>query len=166
MKLATQLFYKNDVAPVTIVVQNTTVKTKSTITILGVLFDCKLQWGHHVSQVIHKPNKELNAIKLIRKFFKMSELISLATSNFYSILFYNSEIWQLPNLNNNLKHALFVASANCLKMCLHHPDEMISYHDLHKKTKWATPEMFCNYKLALSLFMVFNNKSPLNQWLH
>ena len=39
------LFYKNDVAPVVILVNNTTVKSKSTINILGVLFDCKLQWG-------------------------------------------------------------------------------------------------------------------------
>ena len=160
------LFYKNDVAPVTIVVDNTAVKSKSTINILGVLFDCKLQWGHHVNQVIHKANKALNAIKLIRKFFKTSELVSIVTSNFYSILFYNSEIWHLPNLNVNLKHALFVASANCLKMCLNYPNEMISYQDLHKLTNRATPEMLAHYKLALSLYKVFNDKSPLNEWLH
>jgi hypothetical protein len=121
------LFYKNDVAPINIIMDNTTVKTKSTINILGVLFDSKLHWGQHVTQAIHKANRALNAIKLIRKFFNSNELISIVTSNFYSILMYNSEIWHLPNLNVNLKHALFVVSAQCLRMCLNFPDEMISY---------------------------------------
>ena len=160
------LFYKNDVAPLEILVNNTNVKSKSTINILGVLFDCKLHWGHHINQVIHKANKALNAIKLIRKFFNTPELINLVTSNFYSILFYNSEIWHLPNLNLNLKHALLVASANCLKMCLNYPSEIISYQNLHKITKRATPEMYCNYKMALSLYKVFNDKFPCNEWLH
>jgi hypothetical protein len=115
------LFHKNDVEPVEILVNNTTVKSKSTINILGVLFDYKLHWGHHIKQVIYRANKVLSAIsaiKLIRKLFNTPELINLATSNFYSILFYNSEMWHLPNLNFNLKHALFVVSANCLEMCL------------------------------------------------
>ena len=159
------LFYKNDVAPINIIMDNTTVKTKSTINILGVLFDSKLHWGQHITQAIHKANRALNAIKLIRKFFKTNELISLVTSNFYSILLYNSEIWHLPNLNVNLKHALFVESAKCLKMCLNYPDEMISYENLHKITKRATPEMMSQYKLALSLYKVFNNKTPMSEWL-
>ncbi len=36
-------FYKNDVSPVTTLANNTTVKLKSTIYILRVLLDCKLQ---------------------------------------------------------------------------------------------------------------------------
>jgi hypothetical protein len=80
-------------------------------------------------------------------------------------LFYNSEIWHLPNLNVNLKHVLFVASANCLKMCLNCPDDMISYQNLHKITNRATNEMLSQNKLALSLYKVFNNKFPMNEWL-
>jgi hypothetical protein len=75
------LFYKDDVAPITIVIDNTTIVTKSTISILGVLFDSKLQWEHHVNQAIHKANKALNALKLIRKIFKTNELIGPANYN-------------------------------------------------------------------------------------
>jgi hypothetical protein len=86
---------------------------KMMLHLLEALFDCKLQWMHHVNQVMHKANKAINAIQ-----FFTSELGSIVTSNFYYMLFYNSETWHLPNLNIYLKHALFVASANCLKMCL------------------------------------------------
>lgn len=160
------LFYKNDVAPINLTIQNVIVRSKTSINILGVEFDSKLQWGKHVAKVIEKANKALNAIKLIRKHFTTPELISIVTSNFYSILFYNSEIWHLHNLNTNLKHALFVASANSLKMCLNYKTDMISYIDLHKMTNRATPEMLSDYKLALSLYKIFNNESPQNEWLH
>jgi hypothetical protein len=141
------LFYKNDLAPVTIFVRNIAIKSTSTINILGVTFICKLQWGHHIDLVIQKANKALNAIKLKRKYFSTPELISIVTSNFYSILFYIPEIWYLPTLNNNFSHALFVALTICSKMCSPFPNELVSYQDLHKMTKRATPYMFCYYKL-------------------
>jgi hypothetical protein len=72
----------------------------------------------------------------------------------------------MPSLNVNLKHALFVESAQCLRMCLNYPDEMISYENLHKITNRATPEIMSQYKLALSLYKVFNDKTPINEWLH
>ena len=50
-------------------------------------------------------------------------------------------------------------------MCLNYPDEIISYENLHKITKRATPEMMSQYKLALSLYKVFNNKTPMSEWL-
>ena len=160
------IFYKNDLAPISIVVNNVSVFTRSTINVLGVLFDSKLQWSPHINKSINKANKALNAIKIIRKKFTTAELIKIVTSNFFSILFYNSEIWHLPTLNNNLKHALLVASANSLKMCLHYPVEMISYHNLHKMTNRATPEMLCNYKLALQLYKTYNQQMPTDEWLH
>ena len=107
--------------------------------------------------VINKANRALNAIKLIRKFFNTKELITLVTSNFYSVLFYNSEVWHIPSLNQDLKHCLFVASATELKMCLHYPDNTISHYDLHKMTNRATPEMFREYKTAFLLFKAFND---------
>ena len=116
--------------------------------------------------VINKANLALNAIKLIRKFFNTKELITLVTSNFYSVLFYNSEVWHVPSLNQDLKHRLSVAAATALKMCLHHLDNAISHYDLPIMTNRATPEMFREYKAALLLFKTFNDKTPEKEWLH
>ena len=66
----------------------------------------------------------------------------------------------------NSKHALFVASANALRMCHHYPSELISYFNFHKMSKRATPEMLCDYKLALSLYKTFNLKTPVDEWIH
>jgi hypothetical protein len=92
------LFYKNDCAPVHIKVGNHTVQTKKSMNVLGVIFDSKLQWTEHVSKAVQKSNRSLNALKIIRKFFNTPELIKLVTSNFFSILLYNSEICHSANL--------------------------------------------------------------------
>ena len=160
------LLYKNDMAPVTISVSGIEIKSKTTINVLGVLFDSKMQWSPHDYKVVLKANKALNAIKILGKFFKTNELIMFVTSNFFSILYYNSEVWQLPNLNQNSKHLLFVASSNALKVCLYYPILPYSYLDLHKITRRATPDMICKYKLALSLNKTFNDQLPYNEWLH
>ena len=140
-----------------VLILDNTVVSKKAIKVLGLFFDRKLQWADNIMDVIYRANHALNAIKLIRKLFNTKELITLVTSNFYSVLFYNSEVWHIPSLNQDLKHSLFVASAMALKMCLHYPDNTISHHDLHKMTKRATPEMFREYKTAFLLFKAFND---------
>ena len=79
------------------------VKSESQIGVLGVIFDSKLQWGPQVSSTMFKATKALNAIKLIKKNFNSDELLKLITSNVYSILFYNSEVWHLQSLHHQMK---------------------------------------------------------------
>ncbi len=110
--------------------------------VLGVIFDSKLCWLDHSTSAINRENCSLNAIKIIRKYFNTRELINLIISNFYSVLYYNSDVWNIPSLGLDLKHSLFVASAIALQVCLHYLDSSISYIDLHKMAKRATPDMF------------------------
>ena len=133
---------------------------------LGVVFDSNLQWSEHVTKALQKSNKSLNAIKMIRKYFSTNELTTLVTSNYYSILLYNSEIWHSANLNVLLKQKLLTASANALRMCLHYPQTRISHQNLHKLTNRATPHMYCEYKSALQIFKLFNENTPENEWIH
>ncbi len=102
---------------------------------------------------------------MIRKYFKTFEIIQLLTSNFYSKLYYGSEIWHLPTLNLNCKKLLLSASANALKLCNAIYDPNISYVDLHKLHKRALPNNFCTYRHCLLLFKVFNNKILKRDWL-
>ena len=50
----------------------------------------------------------------IRPFFNTSKLRQLLTANYFSILYYNAEIWHVPSLNAYLKQKLFAASAEGL----------------------------------------------------
>ena len=84
--------------------------------VLGVLFDSKMQWIDQVSQAITKSKKALHGIKLIRKYMTKSEIKMLITSNFYSILYYNCEIWLSRNLHARQKQQILSASACALKI--------------------------------------------------
>jgi hypothetical protein len=147
-------------------IDNTTIPSKFEMNVLGLTFDSRLNWGPQVSRAIKGANNSLQAIKMIRKYFKTSEIIQLLTSNFYSKLYYGSEIWHLPNLNSNCKKLLLSASANALKLCNATYDPNISYVDLHKLHKRALPSKFCTYRHCLLLFKVFNNMILNRDWLN
>ena len=48
------LFYKKDSQPVTIIIEGSEITSKTTMGVLGVLFDSKLQWIQHVALAIKK----------------------------------------------------------------------------------------------------------------
>ena len=74
------------------------------------------QWNKQVAQSINKAKKYLHAIRLIKKYFNPNELKQLITSNFYSILYYNCEIWLIPWLSPLLKQQLLAASSSALRL--------------------------------------------------
>ena len=88
-------FYRNDSPQVDISVNSTLIKSKDNMNILSITFHNKLNWAKHVANQISKLSRALHTIRLIRKFFnnKYFNILALLTSNFYSILFYNSEVW-------------------------------------------------------------------------
>ena len=159
------LFSKSDVATITVPLGQSVIRSSASINVLGVTFDSKLRWSTHINKAIGKANKALNAIKLIRNFFTTTELVSLITSNFYSVLYYNSEVWHVHSLKQYDKKQLFNASSRALRLANHYRDPMISFQNLHKKLKRATPDMYCDYKLALMLHKTYNECTPESEWL-
>ena len=133
--------------------------------VLGVSFDSKMQWSNQVSNTIKKANSALHAISLIKKCFNSKELLTLITSNFYSILFYNSEIWYIPSLNPYLKNQIKSASANALKMCTPSYHRFMSFEKLHKINNRALPDQMMVYKHALMLFKLYQFRTPTIEWI-
>jgi hypothetical protein len=159
------LFHRKDTQPVQINLSNILVRSKPSINVLGVIFDSKLQWVEQVSKAVRRANSALHAIRLIRKFFTTKELLQLLTANFYSILYYNSEIWHINKLSHNLKQILLSTSAKALKLCQKHVDNSISFINLHRIHNRATPDQMLKYKHALLLYSVYNNNRPNMEWL-
>ena len=118
-----------------------------------------------VGNTILKSNRALNAIRLVKSYFTNKELLQILTSNFYSVLYYNSEIWHLPSLSVNLKQKLFSASAIALKTCTKINDLGISYHQYHVINNRATPDKLLEYKHALSLYKLYNDSPHSLEWL-
>ena len=88
---------------------------------------------------------------LIKKYFNQQELLTLLTSNFYSILYYNSEIWHLPTLAPQLKQLLLSTSAAALKITQRAPNPMQSFINIHTECKRALPEQMMIYKHSIML---------------
>ena len=120
-------------------------------------------------QTCFKPNKKANnalhAIKLIKIYFTPAEILTLITSNYYSILYCNSEVWHLPTLNPQIKQHLLSASANALKLAQCHPDPMESIKDIHFNMKRATPENLLAFKHSVLLHKLYNDQSPNLDWV-
>ena len=73
----------------------------------------------------------------------------------YSILYYNSEIWHLPSLKRVLKQILLSSSAKAIKICAKFDTGDISFINIHKMYKRASPDNFLLYKHALALYKLF-----------
>ena len=159
------LFNKKDTPSVYVKVGDDSIKSNDVINVLGVLFDSKLCWSPHIKNAISKSSKALNALRIIRKYFTSKELLQLVTSNYYSILYYNSEIWNVHSLKQFDKKLLLTASAKALKLATHFCDPMISYDNLHVTTNRATPSMYCDYKLSLLLYKTYNMQQPEEEWI-
>ena len=105
-------------------------------------------------------------MKLLNALITQSELITLIMSNFSSILYYNSEIWQLASLKATLKQKLLSSSAKALKVWVKLSDNNVSFDTLHKICKRALPIDFMKYKLALFLFRIYNNDFNFVEFSH
>ena len=159
------LFHRKDHPKITIKLNQNTLNSSTSMNVLGITFDSKLQWSKQVANVIKKSNKALHAIRLIKPFFSYDELRSLITSNFYSILYYNSEVWHLPTLNPVLKNHLLAASANALKLCTPNYDRTMSYEMLHLLNNRANPSNLMKFKHAILLYKIYNMGEPPKDWL-
>ena len=159
------VFHRMDCRPITIRINQIAIKSSNSMNVLGVQFDPKMNWSHQVTKCIKKAKTALHAIKLIKGYFTINELKQLITSNFYSILYYNSEIWHLPKLNPLLKNHLLAASATALKICTPSFNRSMSYITLHSINLRATPSQMMIYKHAILLFKIFNNQQPPQDWM-
>ena len=159
------LFYKTDQQQVDITFNGKTIRTKRQINVLGVIFDSKLQWSNQVCQAINKAKRALHGIRLIKKFLTKQETKMLLTSNFYSILYYNCEIWLTKDLNTRHKQHILAASANALKILNNVTDLRTSYVQLHINEKRALPMNFAKYRLAIQLFKIYNGYCINDDWL-
>ena len=144
------VFYKHDCTPLIIDINGKYLISNKTINVLGVIFDTKLQWAPQIANCVSKSISALNAIKLTKNFFNKQELLQLVTSNFFSVLYYNSEIWHLPSLNNNLKTKLMSVFARALKVCMYYPDPFLSFERIHSINKRAPQTIWWNITLVFN----------------
>jgi hypothetical protein len=129
------VFHRSQRTRINMTIGEHTVKSKRSMTILGIIFNENLTWSEHIEQAIKNSKKILHAIWIIKNYFSPPEVKELLTSLFFSKLYYRSEIWHLPDLSIALKKSLKKCSANALKLCITNYNQFSTYTEIHKKSK-------------------------------
>ena len=93
-----RLFSRSDLSSFIVGVVGEIITSKKQFHVQGIIFYSKMQWGPQVTFGLKKANKALIAIFLIRNHFNTPKLLQLITSNYYSILYFNSEAWKINTL--------------------------------------------------------------------
>ena len=89
----------------------------------------------------------------------------LLTSNFYSLLYYNCEIWLSQGLNARHKQQILAASSNALKILGNVSGLRTSFVQLHINEKRALPVDFGRYKMAIQLHKIYNGVEMNSDWV-
>ena len=159
------IFHRRNVMCKTFTIKNSTIVSKNTINILGLIFDSKLRWHEQVDHAIKSSNTNLYAIKVIRKYFNQDELKTMLTGMYFSKLYYGAEVWLIPSLTLQLKKNLKFASANALRVCLPHRTIFNTHTEIHTMAERALPEQMCLYKHAITLYKLFKSQCPENDFI-
>ncbi len=101
---------------------------------------------------------------MIKRYFKPKEQKILLNAYYYSVLYYNSEIWLTPSLHAGPKQQLLAASSHALRSCITLNNVNISFLNLHKQAKKSTPEQLALYKISLLLYKTFNSVVQGKDW--
>jgi hypothetical protein len=156
------IFHKKDTATTSIKLNEVEIHTKKQMSVLGVIFDSKLEWSLQTENSARKARSALQGLRIINKYFTTPERLVLITAFFYSRLYYGSQVWLIPSLKALLKSKLFSASGAALRLL----DRDMSFRALHKKYNRATPSQFQKYTTAISLYDLIKNEKPEDEWIN
>jgi hypothetical protein len=156
------IFHKTDTATLSIKINEIEIQTKKQMSVLGVMFDSKLEWSLQVENSVRKARSALQGLRILNKYFTTPERLVLITSFFYSRLYYGSQVWLIPSLKRSLKSKLFSASGAALRLL----DKDMSFKALHKKYNRATPTQFQKYTTAISLYDLVKKEIPEDEWIN
>jgi hypothetical protein len=156
------IFHKTDTATLSIKINEIEIQTKKQMSVLGVMFDSKLEWSLQVENSVRKARSALQGLRILNKYFTTPERLVLITSFFYSRLYYGSQVWLIPSLKRSLKSKLFSASGAALRLL----DKDMSFNALHKKYNRATPTQFQKYITAISLYDLVKKEIPEDEWIN
>jgi hypothetical protein len=147
-------------------INDLTVHSKESMKILGIWFDCNLNWSYHVHKLVETIKKECFGLRKLRNYFTFDEMKQICTAFAYSKFYYGCQIWFLPSLHKSLKQKLLSLSTLVLRSSFFLHDWSISNCDLHAIVGRATPNQYSKYSHSIALYNVFKHECPSNVWVN
>jgi len=158
------IFHKTQKVTCEITVGTTRINSQMYMKALGVFIDVNLKWENHINYVSKQCDKINMGFRILKKYFNQNELLQLATSLYYSKLYYASEVWLWPNMPTGLLKILTSTSSKILKTITGikcDQTDHISFYELHKRTNRATPKMMSLYTQATAMHRIISNQTPM-----
>jgi hypothetical protein len=153
----TEILTMNTDSECIINVGSTPVKATSSMKVLGLMFDNKLEWTSQVNQTIMKTNRLFHGLKHVRRFLTMKQMKQAVTSYYFSVLYYGLEVWFHRNLPFKLKQRLRSAHYRALRLIYGREK---SREELDVLSARATPDEMSDYSIAKFAARMFLQGSP------
>lgn len=134
---------------------NSSITSTNKIKALGVLISSDLSWTHQVDFAINRSRHLINRFKILRKWLTQKDLLKLATSQFFSIIFYACQVW-IGSLTSKDWKRLNSIHYCCLRTVLGDFRNKLSRQDIDKKTQRATPLEWAQYAVASIVIKLYN----------
>jgi len=155
----TEVMYMNHEKTITLNYGETAISSIKSMRVLGVWFDYKLAWSTQLQKVKNACRSLRPALRLLRRKLHDEELLQVITSNYYSRLYYGSEVWY-PCLSYSLKKSISPIHYFPLRLVLRDYKRTFSNATLSFLTKRATPQQYNNFKMGKALVSISTNCEP------
>jgi hypothetical protein len=101
--LKTEAMYlsKYDQVGLEIQLASSEIQVGTTMRVLGVMFDSKLSWGSHITNISNFVRKKIHALRKISTDLNPSELLGIAHGSIYSVLYYAAGTWLKEDYKKN-----------------------------------------------------------------
>jgi len=133
-------------------VDNTDVSTVTSMKVLGLTFDKRLDWSTHIDNLKGKMSSINNGIKLIRRKLTRKQAITVVTAQALSILYYASIVWLTPHISKKQEGRVESLHYRSMRLVIKDYRQRIGREIVDSSTSRLPPKLWCHYT-ACSFFM-------------
>ena len=137
-------------------INDSTISSEDSVTLLGIEIDSKLNFKNHVSTICKKASRQLNAICRIQNYLGKKEKEIIVNTFVYSNFMYCPLAWHFCHKSS--QNMIEKIQYRCLKLLTN--DYENGYELLLKKTKNPTMEIRRMRTLALEIFKTLTDLNP------
>jgi hypothetical protein len=144
------------------------VKSGTKLKALGVLFDNNLTWQTHVESNIKSSSWKLAVLRKIRNKFTFKQFTQILTSQFFSKLFYCSQVWLTSATKRKLWNSVNSIHYRAVRVAVHDHKRRINREKLDIKCARASPKQWSKYAISNTVIKVLRDGLPseLSATLH
>ena len=137
------------------------IKSKRAMKVLGVIFDYRLSWEEHVTNVVKRCQNKIGVLKRIRRNFTEEQALKIITAQLFSILYYCAPVWLHTGLRYDLRRLVESMHFKVLRIAIKDHKNQLSKHVVTKRCRRACPDQWGQYLSASTLIKIMRDKTPV-----